>query len=74
MCIRRFLSFLLNWISEPQKERNTAKKEHVFIHHFDSTNFLSSYNQIRTSEYTFQPDLLANASTVSDRNNCEMFS
>jgi hypothetical protein len=27
----------------------------------------------RTTQCTFQPNFLTNASTVSDRNNCEMF-
>ena len=66
---------LLTWFSDPQKEKNNAKQSWVcnFIHYFDATNILSSSNQIFCREPpNAQPNLPTNASTVSDRNNCEI--
>ena len=61
-CIVCLLGFQIN-----KKIKNKAKNECVFIHYFDATNF-----HLKT-RYFAKPNLFTNASTVLDRNNCEMF-
>jgi hypothetical protein len=67
---------LLTWISDPQKrKKRKAKQSWVCIHSpFWCHQFSIILNQIVCKEPpNAQPNLPTNASTVSDRNNCEMF-